>query len=53
MEDDNPQVNLEALDSYLLSDLSPDECMMLSISMASSPASWSARNSSHQANSCR
>ena len=30
MKGDNPQVNLEALDSYLLSDLSPDECMMLS-----------------------
>ncbi len=30
MEDDNPQIDLEALDRYLLSDLSPDECMMLS-----------------------
>lgn len=30
MNDDTPQIDLEALDSYLLSDLSPDECMMLS-----------------------
>ncbi len=30
MEDDNPQIDLEALDNYLLSDESPDECMMLS-----------------------
>ncbi len=30
MEDDTPHIDLEALDSYLLSDLSPDECMMLS-----------------------
>jgi uncharacterized protein len=30
MTDDNPQIDLEALDSYLLSDASPDECMMLS-----------------------
>jgi uncharacterized protein len=30
MQDDSPQIDLESLDSYLLSDLSPDECMMLS-----------------------
>jgi uncharacterized protein len=30
MKGDNPQIDLEALDSYLLSDLSPDGCMMLS-----------------------
>ncbi len=30
MEDDTPLIDIEALDSYLLSDLSPDECMMLS-----------------------
>src|ERR1700733_5601045 len=30
MEDDIPPIDLEALDRYLLSDLSPDECMMLS-----------------------
>jgi uncharacterized protein len=30
MTDDTPHIDLEALDSYLLSDLSPDECMMLS-----------------------
>jgi uncharacterized protein len=30
MKDDTPEVNVEALDSYLRSDLSPDECMMLS-----------------------
>ena len=30
MEDDSPQIDLEALDSYLFSDFSPDECMMLS-----------------------
>jgi uncharacterized protein len=30
MKDDIPEIDLEALDSYLLSDLSPDECMMLS-----------------------
>lgn len=30
MEDDNLVMDLEALDRYLLSDLSPDECMMLS-----------------------
>jgi len=30
MKDDNPQIDLEALDSYLHSDLSPAGCMMLS-----------------------
>jgi uncharacterized protein len=30
MQDDSPPIDLESLDSYLLSDLSPDECMMLS-----------------------
>jgi uncharacterized protein len=30
LEDDSPQIDLEALDSYLFSDFSPDECMMLS-----------------------
>ncbi len=30
MKDDNPHINIAALDSYLLSDLSPNECMLLS-----------------------
>ena len=30
MEDDNPPIDLEALDRYLDSDLSPDDCMGLS-----------------------
>lgn len=30
MEDDTPEIDLEALDRYLLSELSPDECMLLS-----------------------
>jgi uncharacterized protein len=30
MTDDTPRIDLEALDSYLLSDLSPDDCMLLS-----------------------
>jgi uncharacterized protein len=30
MKDHNAQINLKALDHYLLSDQSPDECMMLS-----------------------
>ena len=30
MADDTPAIDLEALDAYLMSDLSPDECMLLS-----------------------
>ena len=45
MADDAPEIDLEALDTYLLSDLAPDDCMLLSDLMASRPGSWSARNS--------
>ena len=30
MADDAPEIDLEALDTYLLSDLAPDDCMLLS-----------------------
>ena len=29
MADDTPEIDLEALDAYLMSDTSPDDCMLL------------------------